>query len=98
MRDWSLGSGDPLFLTLAVDGRLGTPGSINDHIWEIEVGGGDPPALALRTTYGLRARSMSVFPRFSEGGKAVTDPAAFVQPPRLLRFYPNYLKFDFVPI
>jgi hypothetical protein len=97
MRDWSLGPGDPLALTLAADFRLSTPDYANDHIWEVEIGGGDPPALALRTTYGLRARSMRIFPRFTIKGKIVTDPAAFPVPPRLRRFYPNFLVFDFAP-
>jgi len=98
MREWSLGAGDPLYLTLAADARLCTPDYYNDHTWEIEVGGGDPPALALRTSYGLRARTMRLFLRLTEGGIVVTDPAAFVEPPRLRRFYPNAATFDFVPI
>ena len=65
MRDWTLGAGDPLALTLAADFRLSTPDYSNDHIWDLELGGGDPSALALRTTYGLRARSMRIFPRFT---------------------------------
>jgi hypothetical protein len=98
MRDWSLTAGDPLYLTLAADARLCASDYLNDHIWELELGGGDPPALALRTTYGLRARSMRIFLRFSEGKAAVTDPAKFVSPPRLRRFYPNFLHLDLVPL
>ncbi len=97
MRDWTLGPGDPLALTLAADFRLCTPDYVNDQIWELETGGGDPPALALRTTYGLRARAMRIFPRFSLGSQMVTDPAAFPLPPRLRRFYPNFLQLDFSP-
>ncbi len=97
MRDWSLGPGDPLALTLAADFRLCAPDYLDDHIWEIEPGSGDPPALAVRTTYGLRARLMRIFPRFTFGGQAVSDPAAFTRPPRLRRFYPNYLSFELSP-
>ena len=75
MRDWTLGPGDPLALTLAADFRLCTPDYVNDHIWELEPGGGDPPALALHTTYGLRARAMRLFPRFILANQTVTDPA-----------------------
>jgi len=98
MREWSLGAGDPLYLTLAADARLCTPDYVNDHIWEVELGAGDPAALAMRTTYGLRARAMRIFLRFSEGKASISDPAAFASPPRLRRFYPNFLAFDFVPI
>ncbi len=97
MRDWTLGPGDPLHLTLAADFRLSTPDYANDHIWELEPGGGDPPALALHTTYGLRARAVRIFPRFSLGGQTVADPAAFPLAPRLRRFYPNLLLLDFSP-
>ena len=96
MRDWTLAPGDPLTLILAADFRLCTTDYANDQIWEIETGG-DPPALALCTTYGLRARLMRIFPRFTLGSQAITDPAAFLQPPRLRRFYPNFLLFDFSP-
>ncbi len=97
MRDWSLGPGDPLYLTLAADSRLCVPDYTNDHIWELGVGGGEPPAISLRTTYGLRARSMRLFLRFTEGGQTVSDPAAFPGAPRLRRFYPNFLRLDFSP-
>ena len=96
MRDWMLGPGDPLNLTLAADFRLCAADYVNDHIWELETGGA-PSALALRTTYGLRARLMRIFPRFRLDGQAITDPAVFTLPPRLRRFYPNYLLLDFSP-
>jgi hypothetical protein len=97
MRDWYLGAGDPLALTLAADARLGALDYANDHIWELELGGGDPPALAVSTTYGLRARSMRLFPRFGEGGRLVQAPAEFSAPPRLRRFYPNFLALACSP-
>ena len=98
MRDWTLGPGDPLALTLAADFRLCTPDYVNDHIWELEIGGGDPPALSLRTSYGLRALTMRLFPRFTIGGQTVSDPASFPLPPRLRCFFPNFLSLDFSPI
>jgi hypothetical protein len=97
MRDWTLGPGDPLALSMAADFRLCTTDYVNDQIWELETSGGDPPALALCTTYGLRARAMRIFPRFSMEGQVITNPASFLLPPRLCRFYPNFLHFDFSP-
>ncbi len=96
MRDWTLGLDDPMALTLAADFRLCTNDYVNDQIWEFETGG-DPPAMALHTTYGLRARAMRLFPRFTTGNHMVTDPAVFFLTPRLHRFYPNFLQFDFSP-
>jgi len=98
MRDWSLAPGDPLCLTLAADARLAIPDYLNDHIWELIFNGGEPPALSLRTTYGLRARAMRLFFRFSEGAKTVSDPAAFALPPTVRRFYPNFLVVDYSPL
>ena len=98
MREWNLKSGDPLELTLAADARLGPTDYCDDQIWELRVGGGDPSALALQTTYGLRARSMRQFPRFSEGDQSVIDPNEFVSPPVLRRFYANYLLLQCSPL
>jgi hypothetical protein len=98
MRDWSLGPGDPLFLTLAADSRLCTPDYVNDQIWELELGSGEPRALTLQTTYGMRARAMRLFFRFGENGKTVLDPANFPETPRLRRFHPNFLWIDFAPL
>jgi hypothetical protein len=98
MRDWSLAPGNPLCLTLAADVRLSIPDYLNDHIWELAIGGGEPLALSLRTTFGLRAKSMRLFFRFSEASKSVSDPAAFVLPPTVRRFYPNFLVVEYSPL
>ena len=74
------------------------PDYLNDHIWELIMGGGEPAALALRTTYGLRAKTMRLFIRFSEGKKTVSDPAAFALPPTICRFYPNFLVVEYSPL
>ena len=98
MRDWSLAQGDPLSLTLTADSRLSIPDYLNDHTWELMLGGGEPAALSLRTTYGLRAKSMRMFMRFGENGKSVSDPAAFAMPPTVRRFYPNFLILEYAPL
>jgi hypothetical protein len=98
MRDWSLAPGDPLSLTLAADARLSIPDYLNDHIWELALSGGEPPALSLRTTFGLRAKSMRLYLRFSEGNKSVSDPAKFALLPTVRRFYPNFISLDYSPI
>ena len=97
MRTWNLAPGDPLQLTIATDARFTVPDYANDHIWNLDLSGGDPSALALRTTFGLRARLMRIFPRFGENGKAISDPADFAVPPRVRAFYPNFLSVTFSP-
>ncbi|MCC7118645.1 MAG: hypothetical protein IT310_08985 [Anaerolineales bacterium] len=97
MRDWALTSGDPLHLTLAADSRLCKPDYANDQVWEVGLDAGDPAAISLQTTFGLRARSMRIFLRFSEGDKTLADPSAFVSPPSVRRFHPNFLTLQLVP-
>ncbi len=98
MRDWYLTQEDPLALRLAADVRLTPTDYADDHIWELSLAGGEPPALALRTTYGLRARDMRIFPSFAEGDKVVTDPAQFVFSPAVRAFFVNYLRVTFEPL
>ena len=97
MRDWNLRPGDPLSLTLAADFRLSKPDYVNDQIWELEIGTGEPTALAVRTTFGLRARAMRLFYCFGELGKTISNPAEFSSSPYLRRFYPNFLWLEFSP-
>jgi len=85
-------------LTLTADMRLSTPNYINDHIWEMELGAGDPPALSLRTTYSLRARSMRIFPRFTEAGTTVTAVSEFGTQPVIRQCYPNFIEVAFSPL
>ena len=97
MRDWHLTQSDPLALRLAADVRLGPTDYANDHIWELALAGGDPAALGVRTTYGLRARDMRLFPGFVDGDQHVTDPAEFARPPEVRAFYVNYIRVSFEP-
>lgn len=97
MLAWNAKSSYPLAISLAADARLGPTSYSDDQIWELTLGSGDPPALALRSTYGLRARAIRLFPRFIEGDTALTDPALFARAPGIDRFYPNFLALGFAP-
>jgi hypothetical protein len=97
MREWNLKAGDPLSLTLSADARLSQTDYCNDQIWELSLEGGEPVALALQTTFGLRARSLRLFPRFGEDGVHVIDPADFSATPLIRQFYPNYLSVSLAP-
>lgn len=92
MREWQLTSNDPLTLTLATDARLANIDYVNDQIWELSLGKGSPPALALQTTFGLRARMMRIFPRFHEKDDAISDPNQFFQPPVVRICLPNFIQ------
>ena len=97
MRDWHLTQADPLALRLAADARQAPTDYTNDHIWELGLAGGDPPALGVRTTYGLRAQDMRLFFGFVEGEQQATDPAEFVRAPEVRAFYVNYIRVTCEP-
>ena len=97
MRTWSLPAGSPLTLRLAADARLCTTDYADDQIWQVALREGDPPALAVETTYGLRARSMRIFPGFHRPGEVLIDPARFEAPPAVQAFFPNYLRIACTP-
>ncbi len=98
MRTWNLKADDPGEFTLASDVRTGKTNYTNDHIWELTLQGGEPPALAIRTSFGLRARNFRLFPRFVEGDTTVIDPTSFHQAPSIKKVYPNYLALSCAPL
>lgn len=71
---------NPWRLILAADARHGGVCYTDDAIWAWELGGGEPPALALSTRLGLRVRELRLFPRFVQGRWAVADPRRFYRP------------------
>jgi len=97
MREWSLTADAPLSMVIAADARLTVPNYVDDQIWELRMGGGEPASLAIETSYGLRARSMRIFPGFRLNQETILDPARFHQPPKLQVFLPNYLRLGFFP-
>ncbi len=97
MRQWSIPPEGPLCLRIAADARMCVPDYADDQIWELKLGGGDPPAISLETTYGLRARNMRIFPSFTLGKHTVTDPGQFASPPLVQSMLPNYLKVELNP-
>jgi hypothetical protein len=106
MREWSLKPGDPLSLVLAADARFGPTDYCNDQVWELNLGGGEPPALAVQTTFGLRARNLRIFPRFSQApardnpqalSSTASDPEGFARPVTIHRLYPNYAQLSYAP-
>ena len=97
MRTWSLNPDSPLSLRIAADARVCIPDYVDDQIWELSLGGGEPASMALQTTYGLRAIAMRIFPGFSIGGSVLCDPEQFYSQTKVEQFFPNYLKVSFSP-
>ena len=97
MREWSLSINDPLTLSLASDARLGSTDFSNDHIWEFSIGAGEPAGLVIQTTFGLRARSFRIFPRFKENDNILIEPSTYSRAPVIKQFYPNFISMEFSP-
>ena len=92
--------GDPsiyLNRTLAADRRYTQIDQKNDQVWELSCGHGEPPALALQSTYGLRCQGIRIFPRFTLQGITLTDPRTFANPVQITKRLTNYLKVVFSP-
>lgn len=83
---------------IAADQRCCEVTPENDQVWELDTSRGEPPALALQTTYGLRAYGMRVFPRFIYNKVPVSDPRAFVVHPSVAFSAPNFVELDYSPI
>ena len=98
MRRWSLTADDPLVLRLAADARFCTPDYLDDQIWELTLRGGEPPAIAVQTTFGLRSRGLRLFPTILVDGHPFADPQHFSEAPVVVALLPNYLRVEAVPV
>ena len=98
MREWKVNFSQSLGLPLVADARLVPTDYLNDHIWQLTCGAGDPPALAIQTSFGLRARSFRIFPRFVEDERDIVNPAEFAATPVVKKVYPNYISVAFSPL
>lgn len=97
MKDIFYNSDSPLAITVAADPRINSTDYINDQIWELSINTGEPQALILQTTYGLRAFSMRLFPRFLIGNEESTNPANFSRAPTFHKIYPNFIYLSYAP-
>ena len=77
--------------TLATDVRSAQIDLKNDQVWEFDAATGEPPAIAIQTTYGLRCRGIKVFPRFTYQRTTLTDPRTFARPLHIEKRFTNYL-------
>lgn len=94
---WEIPLHDLDSITLASDIRFGSVDYCNDQIWELKVANTVPPALALSTTFGLRACRFQIFPQLTEDLRSVCDPGTFIQPPIIKTAYPNFARVVFSP-
>ncbi len=87
----------PYSLRLAADVRMGPTDYVDDQIWHLRLGGGDPDAIAITSRFGRRIRSMQVFPGFTWAGRSVTSPEYFEGAPMIRKSFPNYAMIECNP-
>jgi len=97
MKDIFYNSESPMAITIAADPRINSTDYYNDQIWDLTINSGEPQALIIQTTYGLRAFSMRIFPRFSIGNQESTNPVHFSRPPTFHKIYPNFIGLSYAP-
>ncbi|MGH2605031.1 MAG: MGH1-like glycoside hydrolase domain-containing protein, partial [Anaerolineales bacterium] len=98
MRSWSLRAGDPLGLRFAADARRGGVDPFRDFVWQLDLAGGDPPALAWRTGYGQPGREARFFPVLRTETATGVDPELFVSRPVVRAFHPSFVRVEYEPL
>lgn len=97
MRNWQLSSGHPLALRLAADARQFYTDYTDDQIWDLSIGQGQSPALALETRFGGRCGLARLVPMWLLGDRVLYEAGQFAGPPVLHNFTPSYARITARP-
>lgn len=88
----------PKAFILATDGTFTSFHPENDQVWELQMPQNEIYPYCLHTTYGLRARSMCLFPVISIGNQHFHHASAFFNPPRVTQYLPDSITIQSSPI
>jgi hypothetical protein len=97
MPEWNFVVNQPVNLTIAADASSSPINGNDDQVWELNLGNSEPPSISLQTTFGLRARSCKIFPRFVLNNQTISNPNEFYRPITIHHYYPNYVDLSFKP-
>lgn len=92
LRRWLLDTNQPFALPLAADARLSATDYTDDQAWNLSLGAGAAPALALQTRYGGRVGLASLVPMWYAGGRSIYEAQGYNVPPAITGFAPGYLR------
>lgn len=92
LRRWQLDSTSAFPLHIAADARLSQTDYADDQIWQLMLGSGESPALALQTHYGGRVGLASIVPMWFHEGRVIYQAQAYTKPPYVTAFAPGYLR------
>lgn len=87
----SLTSAGPQSFFLVSDGLFSSYQPENDQVWELNLQGTEAYPFCLQTTYGLRARSMRLFPNIRIDNKPNNNPRGFHRPTTVTSYSPDTL-------
>jgi len=65
-----------------------------DQVWTLNLDTKDPQPFLLSTTYGLRAKSMRLFPYFIYQNQRISKPDDFVHPPKVTCYTPSSVQIE----
>jgi hypothetical protein len=92
MRCPPLTSTSPQAFFLCSDGSFTSFHPENDQVWELNLQSTKVFPFSLETTYGLRARSMRLFPNIMIENKRLDNPKEFYCQPTVTRYTPDTLR------
>jgi hypothetical protein len=98
LRRWTLSADSPTSSLIAADARLSRTSFTDDQVWDVRLGAGDQPALALHTRYGGRAGLVSLVPLWTFEGRQVYQSMTYATPPTLTTILPDTITADCLPL
>jgi hypothetical protein len=86
-----------MMFTLATDGAFSSFHPEEDQVWELEFGQHEIHPFCVQTTYGLRAKSMRLFPSFQIERTRYARAASFCKPPFITQYTPDSIRVQAEP-
>ncbi|MBG0786957.1 MAG: hypothetical protein H0S79_17820 [Anaerolineaceae bacterium] len=87
----------PKAFILASDGAFTPFHPENDQVWELQMPHNEVYPFCLHTTYGLRCRSMCLFPVITIGNKHYHQASSFFRPPAITQYLPDSITVQSSP-
>lgn len=94
LRQWDINQDSPYELRLAADARFCQTNYSDDQTWDLLIGKGEDPAIALHTKYGYRVGLASLIPMWVHDGHLIYQAQTYHQTPKITAFAPNYIAVD----
>lgn len=95
METISIHQDSPKTLLLAADGLFSSFEPESDLVWSVDFHPAETYPFQLYTTYGLRARSLRLFPNILAHRQRLCKPKDFLVPPKITRITPSYMRFQY---